>query len=87
MQVSDFTVTHYGTDGVTGTCLVLEIPREELKIMLDCGFYQDSTLTSKQQFDINAKKFKDLDLSTITHVLVSHSSLGPLRCIGYLNDT
>ena len=84
LQVSDFTVTHYGTDGVTGTCLVLEIPREELKIMLDCGFYQDSTLTSKQQFDINAKKFKDLDLSTITHVLVTHSHLDHCGALGIL---
>lgn len=84
LQISDFIVTHLGTNGVTGTCLILEIPKENLKIMLDCGFYQDSTLTAKQQFDINAKKFKDLDLSTVTHVLVSHAHLDHCGALGML---
>ena len=74
--IHDFVVEYHGMeDEVTGTCIIVEIPNENLRIMLDMGFHQDSRLTPKQQFDVNYKKFKDVDLSTITHVLVSHSHL------------
>ena len=80
---SDFIITHYGTDGVTGSCVQVEIPEEGLSILLDFGFYQDSTKTVKEQFDINRRK-RDIDLESVTHVIVSHSHLDHVGALGIL---
>lgn len=80
---SDFVITHHGTDSVTGTCIQLDIPKEELCILLDLGFYQDSTKTVKEQFDINRKKC-DVLFEKVTHVLISHSHLDHVGGLGLL---
>lgn len=82
-EYSDFVVTHHGTDEVTGTCIQVDIPREGLKILLDLGFYQDSTKTVKEQFDINKQKSK-INFKEITHVLVSHFHLDHTGGLGLL---
>lgn len=70
--VSDFIITNYGTNDVTGSCVMLEIPNENLKILLDFGLYQSSIKNMKEIYDVNYKKLK-VPLDEITHILVTHA--------------
>lgn len=81
---SDFVVTHHGTDAVTGTCITVEIPDENLYIAFDMGFFQDSTVDAKTTMQINARKAIDVGIDRLTHVLVSHAHLDHVGGLGLL---
>ena len=74
VEESDFIFTSFQPDNeVTGSAFLLEIPDEGIKLLIDCGAYQDSSLTTKQIFDINSRKALRIPWNELTHVVISHS--------------
>ena len=70
---NDFILTSFQeTDEVTGSAFMLEIPKEELVILFDCGLFQSSCHNAKETFDINKKRVK-MPWNRITHVIISHA--------------
>ena len=70
----DFVFTSFQPDNeVTGSAFLLEIVNEGLKILIDCGAYQDSSLTTKQVFDINSRKISKIPWEELTHIVISHA--------------
>lgn len=84
---SDFIFTSFQPDNqVTGSAFLLEIPREDLKILIDAGVFQDSRYNAKQSFDINKRKVSKIPWRELTHIIVSHAHLDhmgslPLACV------
>ena len=71
---TDFVFTSFQpSNEVTGSAFLLEIPQEGVRMLLDCGAYQNSAMTTKQIFDINGRKTKKIPWSELTHVIISHS--------------
>ena len=71
---SDFVFTSIQPDNeVTGSAFLLEIPKEQVKILIDCGAYQNSALNTKQVFDINTRKITTIPWQELTHIVISHS--------------
>ena len=67
----DFIITNYGVDdSVTGTSVMVEV--DGLKILMDCGMYQDSTKTAKESFKINIKSKNKIPFNEIDAVIVGH---------------
>ena len=74
VEESDFIFTSFQPDNeVTGSAFLLEIPDEGIKLLIDCGAYQDSSLTTKQIFDINSRKTLRIPWNELTHIVISHS--------------
>ena len=74
VEESDFIFTSFQPDNeVTGSAFLLEIPDEGIKLLIDCGAYQDSSLTTKQIFDINGRKALKIPWHELTHIVISHS--------------
>lgn len=74
VEESDFVFTSFQPDNeVTGSAFLLEIPDEGIKLLIDCGAYQDSSLTTKQVFDINSRKALRIPWHELTHIVISHS--------------
>ena len=74
VEESDFIFTSFQPDNeVTGSAFLLEIPDEGIKLLIDCGAYQDSSLTTKQIFDINSRKALRIPWNELTHIVISHS--------------
>ena len=74
VEESDFIFTSFQPDNeVTGSAFLLEIPDEGIKLLIDCGAYQDSSLTTKQIFDINSRKAFKIPWHELTHIVISHS--------------
>ena len=74
VEESDFVFTSFQPDNeVTGSAFLLEIPDEGIKLLIDCGAYQDSSLTTKQIFDINSRKALRIPWNELTHIVISHS--------------
>lgn len=73
---TDFVFTSYQPDNqVTGSAFLLEIPKEGIKLLIDCGFFQDSSVTYKQAHDINTRKVDKIPWHELTHIVISHSHL------------
>ena len=71
---TDFVFTSFQPDNeVTGSAFLLEIVNEGLKILIDCGAYQDSSMTTKQVFDINSRKISKIPWEELTHIVISHA--------------
>lgn len=71
---NDFIFTSYQPDDeVTGSAFLLEIPKEGVKLLIDCGAYQNSALNTKQIFDINGRKIKKIPWEELTHIVISHA--------------
>ena len=84
---SDFIFTSFQPDNqVTGSAFLLEIPKEDLKILIDAGVFQDSRYNAKQSFDINKRKVSKIPWKELTHIIISHAHLDhmgslPLACV------
>ena len=69
---SDFIFTSYQPDDeVTGSAFLLEIPKEGIKLLIDCGAYQNSAFTTKQIFEINGRKATKIPWEEITHIVLA----------------
>ena len=79
---NDFIITNYGVNNsVTGTSVMVEV--DGLKILMDCGIYQDSTKTAKESFQINVKSknkipFDELDAVIVLHLHIDHCGFLPV---------
>lgn len=71
-QVNDFRITNYGVDDVTGSCILVEIESEKLKILLDYGMFQSNSQTVEEVYSINRQKLR-VPIEELTHVVILHS--------------
>ena len=68
---NDFIITNFGVDdAVTGTSVMVEV--DGLKILFDCGQYQDSTKTAQESFKINIKSKNKIPFNEIDAVIINH---------------
>lgn len=73
---TDFVFTSFQPDDqVTGSAFLLQVPAEGINVLIDCGMFQDSSVTYKQAHDINTRKIDMIPWREITHIVISHAHL------------
>lgn len=66
----DFRIINYGTDSVTGSCIIVEV--DGLRIAFDLGGYQSQIESLDKIYKTNAKKL-NIDFSTLDYIIISHA--------------
>ena len=73
-ETENIILKYCGANGiVTGSCTYIEFPHG-LKLLVDCGLVQDSSLDFEKIQELNSKEF-DFDTKGISAVILTHGHL------------
>lgn len=82
-EPSVFKVTQFQpNDCVTCSSIMVEV--DGLKILLDLGLIQDSSMTFKQLYHINMQKLQSIPFEELDYVIVSHAHYDHVSGLGVL---
>lgn len=82
-EANVFKVTSYQpNDCVTCSSILVEV--DGLKILLDLGLIQDSSMTFKQLYHINMQKLQSIPFEELDYVVVSHAHYDHVSGLGVL---